>query len=166
MLKDGLEIERKYLIEYPNLEFLKTISSAEPVLMNQFYINGGGRIRKIVSADKTVYIKTVKQRITDMVRTEKEWEISLSDYNQELNNIKEGTSVIKKQRFFIEHKGHLLEIDVFPFWNDRAFLEIELSCENEEFLIPDFIKIIKEVTFDKRYTNSALAKNIINEEIK
>ena len=55
------------------------------------------------------------------------------------------------------HLGKYIEIDVFPFWKDKAYLEIELISEDEKVEIPPFIEIIKEVTQDKRYTNKSIA---------
>ena len=164
-LNNGYEIERKFLIEYPDISVLKQISGNSFAFLSQFYLSTGGRVRKIETEEKTVYIKTVKQHITDIKRKETEWEITKEEYEKELNNIKEGTHIIEKVRYKIPSGEHTLEIDVFPFWNDRAFLEVELKEEDEEFIIPEFIKIIKEVTADKRYRNSALAIQIINEEI-
>ena len=164
-LNNGYEIERKFLIEYPNVQALRQITGSSFASLSQFYLKTGGRVRKIEVSEGTVYIKTVKQHITDIKRKETEWEITKEEYEKELNNIKEGTHVIEKVRYKIPSGEHTLEIDLFPFWNDRAFLEVELKEETEEFIIPSFIKIIKEVTSDKRYRNSALAVEIINEEL-
>ena len=50
------------------------------------------------------------------------------------------------------------EIDVYPFWNDKAIAEIELSDENASVEFPPKIKVIKEVTEDEAYKNASLAK--------
>jgi CYTH domain-containing protein len=39
-------------------------------------------------------------------------------------------------------------------------MEIELCEENQEISIPNFIKVIKDVTDDDEYKNSSLAKNV------
>lgn len=54
----------------------------------------------------------------------------------------------------------MFEIDVYPFWTDRAIMEIELDDEGQDILFPPFIEIISEVTSDKRYTNSSLARHV------
>ena len=56
------------------------------------------------------------------------------------------------------YEGTYFEIDIFPFWRDKAFLEVELKSENEGFVLPPFIKVIKDVTEDEEYTNHALAR--------
>lgn len=56
------------------------------------------------------------------------------------------------------YEGKYFELDIYPFWNDKAILEIELSSIDEQFSIPETIKIIKEVTDDDSYKNSGLAE--------
>ena len=65
---------------------------------------------------------------------------------------------IRKTRYCMTYENCYLELDVYPFWNDVAILEIELSKEDEEISIPDEIKVIKEVTDDESYKNVNLAK--------
>ena len=47
---------------------------------------------------------------------------------------------------------------VYPFWNDKAILEIELSDPEEEIRFPSMLKIIREVTDDDSYKNASLAR--------
>ena len=162
---NGFEIERKFLIKYPCVETLLKNPLCRQLDIEQFYLNGGGRVRKIKENGKITYIKTVKKHITDIKREEREWEIGEDEYLSELENKADGTNIIKKTRYAYPFENLIFEIDVFLFWNDRAFLEIELEEENQEFSLPCFIEIIKEVTSDKRYNNSSLAREIITEEI-
>ena len=39
---------------------------------------------------------------------------------------------IRKTRYCLTYSGQYFEIDVYPFWKDRAIAEIELSDENAE----------------------------------
>ncbi len=55
---------------------------------------------------------------------------------------------IRKTRYCLTFEGQYFEIDVYPFWNDKAIAEIELSDENAEIVFPKQIKVIKEVTDD------------------
>lgn len=157
--KNGFEIERKFLIQYPDTALLGKMDNCTVMEIQQSYLKDGGRIRKIISNGKTCYIKTVKKHITDIKREEKEWEISEAEYITDLENKAENTSTIKKTRYAIEKYGFVYEIDVFDFFSDKAFMEVELENENQEFPIPEFVSIVREVTEDKRYRNSALAVN-------
>ena len=162
---NGFEIERKFLIEYPEIEKLALMDGAEVMKISQSYLEDKSRIRKIEQNGKIHYIKTVKRHITDIKREEREWEISEEEYLLDLKNKAEGTNTIEKTRYAVPFNNFIIEIDVFDFWSDRAFAEIELSREDEQFILPDFIKVIKEVTFDKRYRNSALSKKIVMDDI-
>ena len=54
--------------------------------------------------------------------------------------------------------GLKYEIDVYPFWTQTAIMEIELKNEEQKFDIPEFIKVIGEVTNNLDYSNHSLAK--------
>lgn len=162
---NGYEIERKFLICYPDTELLKAQDGCKTYMFSQTYTSDGTRVRKSVSEDEVKYIKTVKQQVSNITRKETEWEISEAEYKESLLTKIPETNTINKIRYCIPFDEHILEIDVFDFWDDRAFLEIELADENEKFSLPGYIKIIKEVTDDKRYRNSSLSKEIINESI-
>ncbi len=164
-MKDSLEIERKFLIKYPDIKKISLINGLKVAEIEQSYLNDGSRIRKIIEGEETSYIKTVKKHITNVKREEKEWEISEEEYFNALQNKEQGTDTIVKTRYALPLFGFVYEIDVFPFWNDRAFMEVELEMENQQFPIPNFVEIIKEVTEDKRYTNSALSRKIITENV-
>ena len=66
---------------------------------------------------------------------------------------------IRKTRYCFINKNKYFELDVYPFWDDKAILEIELNDENDTFEIPKKIKIIKEVTNDPQYKNYSIANN-------
>ena len=165
MNKNGFEIERKFLIKYPDISLLLKNSLCRELKMELTYLNGGARVRKIEENGKVSFIKTVKKHITDIKREEKEWHISEEDYIKELENKAESTSTIKKTRYAFPLDNLVLEIDVFSYWNDRAFLEIELENAEQKILLPEFLEVIKEVTFDKRYNNSSLAREVVTEDI-
>ena len=54
------------------------------------------------------------------------------------------------------------ELDVYPFWNDRATLEIELLSEDQPYKLPPFIKLIREVSYEPEYRNIALAQRMVH----
>ena len=58
-----------------------------------------------------------------------------------------------------------MELDVYPFWQDRAILEVEVKSEDEALLLPPDVTVVAEVTADKRYKNVNLAKSVPNDEI-
>ena len=76
-----LEIERRYLIEYPDIDALRRMDGYRVRHISQTYLQAaddfvGGRIRRIVEGDQTTYVYTDKMRLTDMTRREYEKDIS------------------------------------------------------------------------------------------
>ena len=65
---------------------------------------------------------------------------------------------IRKTRYCLTYHNQYFEIDIYPFWSDRAIVEIELSDENAPVEFPEQIKVIQEVTNDDSYKNASLAK--------
>ena len=161
---NGMEIERKFMIEMPGKAFLESLDGTE---ISQTYLLGDKgsteRVRKRGRGDNFVYTHTIKYKISDMVRREDEREISREEYETLLLRADPERNTIYKTRYCYEYAGALWEIDVFPFWQDKAFMEIELSSENETVVFPDNIRVIRELTEDKRYTNAAMAKRIPEE---
>ena len=154
-----LEIERKFLIAYPDRARLEAIPGCVVLEMVQTYLEGGGaRVRKTTGAGGCVYTHTQKKKITELTRIETEREISPGEYAEYLSCADPAYRPIEKTRLCIPYQGHVFEIDIYPFWQDRAVAEVELKGEDEEILFPDWLNIIKEVTFDPSYKNAALAR--------
>lgn len=163
-----LETERKFLIEYPDTALLAKQAHCRVLQMVQTYLlcdTGSLRVRKTVEKGKVEYRLNEKRRISGLTHEEYEKVISEEVYTELLRCADTSRNPVSKTRYAFSFGVHVMEIDVYPFWNDRAILEIELSCEDEEYKIPDFIKVIKEVSGDKRYSNKALAKEITTENI-
>ena len=164
-----IEIERKFLIRIPSLSDLEKQSNFRTRIITQTYLKSdekkNARVRKILENGNITYIKTVKERISVLSCFEDESVISREEYDSLLLNFDEEKKSIHKTRYSFEYANHILEIDVYDFWNDRATLEIELSSEDEEFSIPSFIDLIKEISDDGRYKNTNLAKKVPYDEI-
>lgn len=165
-----LEIERKFLIKMPNI----TVLEKQPVYMRieleQAYLRdqtstAGMRIRKSTLNGKTTYKKTYKKRITGATSVELEDDISEQSWKDLIFYIDPDSTPIKKVRHCFMYNGNIFELDIYPFWDDRATLEIELSNEEQEFELPPFVEVIKEVTDDVRYKNRSLSYQIITEEL-
>ena len=159
----GIETERKYLIRRPEEKWLETAAEGSDIV--QTYLkkkeNGlSGRVRRRSEKNGTVYTHTQKRHISAMSREEYEREISEEEYNKLLLTADPKRRTIEKRRYVLMYKDQRLEIDLFPFWSDRAIMEIELEREDQAVDFPPEINIIREVTEDRRYTNSSLAREI------
>ncbi len=163
-MKNQIEIERKFLIKFPDTDKLLSFEDTRCAQITQTYTTLGLRIRSWHENGKTTYIQTQKKTLTHLSRIEIEQEISKDEYDRLLSFADSNLSPITKTRYILPYCGKNLEIDIFPFWKNQAFLEIELGSENEEFSVPDFLEIIREVTKEGEYKNYSLAKKIPEEE--
>ena len=154
---EPLEIERKLLIDYPDLALLDSLPNCKSVEIEQIYLQDKSRIRKRGANGSYMYFHTVKTSITDVKRIETETRITEQEYQMRKEQADPARNPICKTRYCLAHGKHYFEIDVYPFWSDKAVMEIELLTENEPFEIPPFVNVLEDVTDDKRYRNSALA---------
>ncbi len=157
----AFEIERKFLIEYPDLEILNEFPKSE-IAQTYLKTDDGmtSRVRKRTSDGVTKYIFTEKKRINDLKCIENEREISAGEYKDFLKLADPERMTVYKTRYCVPHNGRVVEVDIYPFWSDRAIAEVEMEDEAEKVALPDFIKIIREVTAEKAYKNASIAKKI------
>lgn len=167
---EGIETERKYLIRKPDEKMLEGIEGAEKLEITQTYLLSevkicSERVRRIVYQDGRVeYTHTMKVRFSDQTRSESEEEISEKEYQEYLLRKDEDLSVVKKVRWKIPMGKLVAEIDLYPFWKKQAYCEVETEEEDEEYTLPDFIEVIREVTGVREYLNRSLAKKIPEED--
>ena len=162
MNNNGIEIEHKYLIGYPDREELLAMPGADIAYLAQTYLKSEKgiteRVRRWRQGDVTRYYHTVKSRISGLSHHEDESEIGEEEYSLLLGRKRPGRSSIEKERILIPFNNRTVEVDIYPFWSDRAIAEVEVMSEEEEVLLPDCINVIREVTDDVRYKNTSLAK--------
>lgn len=157
--QEPLEIERKFLILYPNIAELKALPGCAALEIVQTYLSGGAaRVRKSAGPEGCTYTHTEKRKISELTRIEIEREISQQEYTEYLKAADPAFRSIEKTRLRIPYEGHIFEIDIFPFWQDKAVVEVELKSEDEKITFPDWLNITEEVTFDPAYKNVSLAR--------
>lgn len=157
----AFEIERKYLIEYPDLNILENYPKSD-IAQTYLKTNDGmtSRVRKRTTAGVTKYIFTEKKRITDVKCIENERELSAVEYEELLKLADTERRTVIKTRYCVPYNGRVVEVDIYPFWSDRAIAEVEMESEEEEVCLPDFIKVIRDVTAERAYKNASIAKKI------
>lgn len=154
-----IEHEVKYLIEMPDLDFLQNYKHFKTDI-EQIYLlsnQGSHRIRKRGANDDFQYFETLKVRLTGDSCIETEQIITEDAYDALKNIADPNKKPIVKNRYCFLHKGQYFELDVFPFWDDKALLELELSSDNQQVILPPEIKVIEDVSNDKKYKNNYLA---------
>lgn len=160
-----LEIERKYLIKYPDISYLMSLICERVEITQSYMINKDGqrfRLRQRGNSESSIYIKTEKKKISETIREETETRLTKEEYTCLLKN-NTITGSITKDRYCLMYNGTYFEIDIFPFWKKQAYLEVELLNENDRIDIPEFLKVIEEVTYKPEYKNVSLCKHIPKE---
>ncbi|SEK19914.1 CYTH domain-containing protein [Ruminococcus sp. YRD2003] len=154
---EHLEIERKFLVEYPDTDILDVRRSAS--ILQTYLSNGEGdsqrRVRRIIENGFITYKYTEKHFCSASVRVENERTISADEYAELLKQSK-GVPV-DKTRYAFDYMGQMFELDCYSFSDRFAILELELLREKQRILFPDNINVLREVTSDHAYSNAALA---------
>lgn len=148
----GVEIERKFLV---NKEKWSKINKPNGLTIKQGYL--------LNSIEKCVRVRTkgdkgfltIKGKNSGIKRKEFEYEIPFNEAEEML--IQFCDKFIHKERYEVEFKDKLWEVDVFLSPNpDLILAEIELNSENEEFELPEWVE--KEVSDDPKYYNANMLK--------
>ena len=142
------EIERKYLIAMPDLKKMQERHSCQKVEIIQTYLNSRNgdevRVRQRGSIGNYIYTKTHKKSVNGMKRFEVETRITKDEYLELLMDADTTKRQIRKTRYCVISDHQYFEIDVYPFWDNKAIMEIELNDEKQEVVLPKDIKVIKE----------------------
>ncbi len=165
----GVEIERKYLIAYPDLNWLERQPGIRKIEIVQTYLFGSlgqsRRVRQWKENGESLYIETRKSG-RGIRRTETERQLTEVEYLTALEDADPERRPIVKTRYILPFDGQSFEIDLYPFWTRQAVMEIELESEEQPIRFPAGIRVLREVTDDPNYTNSSLARQLVSEEPK
>jgi len=167
---EPLEIERKYLIYYPDIKKLESMPNCTKVDIIQTYLKSTDGVERRVRArgidGDFVYYLTEKKKITGLKRVETERRLSQDEYVKYLMEADNKLHTIHKTRYCLMENNQYFEIDLYPEWNHQAIMEVELSKEDENVSIPSFIHVFQEVTDDDAYKNYQMAKEMPKQLIK
>lgn len=156
------EIERKYLIEYPDIKWLESLPNCQRIEIIQTYLMSDKdeeiRIRQRGFNGSYIYFQTIKRKVSGAKRVEIETRLSEKEYLSLMMEADTTRRQIRKSRYCLMYDNQYFEIDIYPFWKDKAIAEIELNDEKAEVRFPKQIKVIREVTGDESYKNASLAK--------
>ena len=159
----GIEIERKYLIRMPDMALLDALSKEKWEITQVYLLTETlctERVRRVREESGTRYFHTLKRRLSALSCVENEEEITAEAYESYLRRRDPERRAVEKTRWRIPYEAHLLEIDAYPFWEDAAVLEIELTGEDDSAAYPDWVEVLADVTGDMRFKNVSLAKQV------
>ena len=158
----AVELEKKYLIEYPNLSDFEKYKPFRAEI-EQIYLTmdiGSHRIRKRGHNGSFAYYETLKLRLSGDKCIETQNVISEEMYEELKKEADPDKHPIVKDRYCFLYEGQYFEMDIYPFWNDKAVLELEITSRSQEIKLPPEIKVIKDVSKSRKYKNSHLARNV------
>ncbi len=157
---EPFEIERKFLIETPDLAWLESLPGCRRVEIEQCYLPTVSderlRIRKWVENGQAIYYKTRRRHVNGQ-RLEVEERLTQRSYKEMLEEAGEALQLLRKTRYSLQYDGQLFQLDVYPFWQEQAVVKIELNEENGEVRLPPELKLIREVTGEREFKDYALA---------
>lgn len=169
-IPEPIEDERRFLIQLPDLQDSgewvgMSVAQAVPIYIEQMYLVSEGseerRIRKRGQDGGYVYYITNKRSIAGSTkRIETEKQIQEGEYyirrDLEADPLFHG---IRKTRYCFIWESQYFELDIFIYPHPGlCILEIELTTEQRSVVIPAFIRVMKEITGDTRYSNRELAR--------
>ena len=151
--------KRKYLVKMPDLDALSKKYGAIPIEMMQTYLLSSDpeverRIRQQSCLGEQLFFYTTKRVGDDGTRWVTEKPISEKDYVAYLMEADLRLRNVRKLKHRFTCTGHRMELDVYPFTDDRAIFFVFGA---EPFELPPEIEVIREVTGDPVYKNRALA---------
>ncbi len=154
------EIERKFLIKFPDLKKLEKLGTKVNIIQTYLKSNNTDevRIRQRGLNGNYIYTLTTKKNISPTTRIELEKRLSEKEYLELLLSADPDYKPIIKDRYCLTYKNQNFEIDIYDFFKDKAILEIELIDEDHKITFPKYIEVILEVTENYDYRNKNLAK--------
>lgn len=158
------EIERKFLIAYPDVRKLEKMPNCQKVDIIQTYLRTDKeteevRIRQRGANGNYIYYKTIKRNVSPGKRVEVETRLTQEEYLRHLMQADPRFRQIQKTRYCLTQNGQSFEIDIYPNINDRAILEVELHDIDQNIKLPKFLKVIREVTGEDAYLNHSIARD-------
>ena len=101
----------------------------------------------------------MKRDLDDPTRVEIERRLSQEEYLKLLMEADTDMRQIRKTRYCLTYRNRYFEVDVYPFWKDKAILKVPLREEDGPVKFPKFVHVIEEITGNDSYRNRALAAN-------
>ena len=98
------------------------------------------------------YLSTNERIKTDSVLTQRQ-------YNDYLSQVDKNLNVIDKTRYSFIDNDEFYKVEVFDFDKSKGILCVDVPLDGSEIKIPDYIKVIRDVTDDVNFKNYYLASS-------
>ncbi len=160
-----VEVFKKYLVEVNDevLNKVKLEKNPSYVHILQHYLLSSPqiekRIRRREKDGNTLYYYSEATMLTSNKRIKRDRIISERQYIDYSVEIDPTLNMIDKERYGFIFNEHFFKLDVFSFDKSKGLLSVQIPNENEKIVLPDYFKVIKDVSEDKNYKNYFLAKS-------
>lgn len=161
------QLQRKYLVEMPDLTALENLPTCSKVETVQTYLISDPsqevRVRRRGIEGDYLYTKTVKEQADPGVKLRRivsDERLTESQYLAELANADPTLAPLRKIRYCLCEDDRCVQLDVFPFWKDKAVLELPVADEKMPPDVPKMFTVIEEITQNPAYRNYNLAKTL------
>lgn len=150
-------IEKKYLINIPDISYLDKLGGCSKIKMTLTYLNGSTDKCDIKLLLRDEDGKKFYQKIIKGDNKKSTISLSAEEYIDELDDkMIDRNPIIKYRYSFIYHSVYY-KIDIFEE-KDFAILEVDLLGSHEIIHFPSFVEVIKDVSDDPNYKNFNLSK--------
>lgn len=85
------------------------------------------RIRQRGIDGNYIYFQTIKRKISELKRIEIERRLSQEEFLKLMMEADTTRRQIRKTRYCLTYNDQYFEIDIYPFWKDKAIAEIEIN---------------------------------------
>ncbi|MBE6121110.1 MAG: hypothetical protein E7190_00160 [Erysipelotrichaceae bacterium] len=161
---EPIALRRKYLVEYPDIAWLKSNPYARKLDITETYLRAPEgseyHLKKRDENGHHTYIYTQKKRINALKSLETEKRLTLDDYHDLLEQADPDMRPLHKERYFLSFDRQYFVVDLFPFWDNQAIVSIEVSSEDAEVRMPAELHVIREITEDETFRNRYMARYI------
>ena len=154
--------ERKFLIEYPDIAWLEAHPQCKRLEISQTYLVAPEgierRVRRRGENGHYIYYMTTKRLKEGVKVVEKEVRLSQEEYRKFLEDVDPRIGTLEKTRYCLTYDGQPLDIDLYPFWQDRAIVQVKLADSSQPIRFPEQLKVRREITGENAYRNWRLAR--------
>lgn len=156
------QTQRRFLVRYPDIAWLEQQPDCRRIDIVQTNLTCApgeeNRVRCSRSGESCVYYQTIKRTRAGITQVQQERRLTRSEYEQLLQTADASRHTLKKTRYCLTWEHTFLEIDLYPFWQDKAIVEVPLSARNGNICLPEQLCVLQEITDDEAYANTALAE--------
>ena len=147
---EPMDVKRRFLIVRPETAWLESQPGSRRVEIVQTYLLSRAgdeiRLRRRTENGTAVCYKTSSRLLAGGERIELEESLSREEYQSLLMEADPSRRPLEKTRYWLTWEGRQFEIDLYPFWEDQALLEIEQSGEDQPVHLPPELQLLREIS--------------------